>query len=604
MVELDQWGQTPVMSIWLSSLHFLRPHWFWALLALPLLWALWRKRRQRQNVWRNQVDPHLLPHLLAPNDRSVRGAFVGMTLAYVLAVTALAGPSWRQEEQPLWRSSAPLVLALDLSSRIGAADLPPSRLLQARAKLARLLRDRTGGQVALVAYAGDAFTVTPLTDDPANVSLFLDDLSPDVMPLDGQRADRAIEWSVRLLKQGGYDTGDILVMTDRSDAAARDAAQAAAVQGFRVSVLGLGTPSGAAYRNAEGSIGHAARDDGSLRALASAGRGKYEVLSRDDGDLRALGVLNPQASEATTDGAAGKTWRDEGYWLLLPLLLLSLFAFRRGGAAAALVLCLGLPLSAPAHAAERDWWQRPDQRQHEQIASGAEAYRKGDFAAAEKTFSDIDTATGWYNRGNALAKQGKYDEAISAYDKALGREPGMQDAVANRAAVEAARKRQQQGGQGQQGEGNEGKDQKQKSGQDQSGQPPPTDAEKNEGSKGDPQNTGSPPPSSSPPEPEQPKDEKTSDAPTAPQPDNPQDAKSQQAADAAQRERMRQAMAGKQGEEQNGQPPSKAVQSETAEERERRQALETWLRRVPDEPGGLLKSKFRLEHERRQREGQ
>lgn len=600
MVEPTERVEAPVVTAWLSALHFLRPHWLWALLALPLLWALWRMRRQRQNVWRNQVDPHLLPHLLARSDRSVRGALVGMTLTYVLAVVALAGPSWRQEEQPLWRSSAPLVVALDLSSRIGAADLPPSRLLQARAKLAHLLRDRTGGQVALVVYAGDAFTVTPLTDDPANVALFLDDLSPEVMPVDGQRADRAIEWSVRLLKQGGYDIGDILVMTDRSDSAARDAAQAAVAQGFRISVLGLGTPAGAAYRDAEGNIDHAARDDGSLRTLALAGRGKFEVLSRDDGDLRALGVLNPQATEATAGGAAGKTWRDEGYWLLLPLLALSVFAFRRGGAVAILLLCLGLPLSMPAQAAERDWWRRADQLQHAQIASGAEAYRKGDFAAAEKAFRGIDTATGWYNRGNALAKQDKYDEAIAAYDKALAHEPDMQDAIANRRAVEAARQRQQQSGQGQQGEG---KDQKQKPGQDQSGQQPPTDAGKDKDSKGEPQDAGSSSPS--PPEPGQPKDETPSDAPAAPQPSDPQDAKSQQEADAAQRERMRQAMAGKPGEEQNGpQPADKAVQSETAEERERRQALETWLRRVPDEPGGLLKSKFRLEYERRQREGQ
>jgi Ca-activated chloride channel family protein len=605
MVKLVERVETPVMTAWFSAIHFLRPHGLWALLALPLLWALWRMRRQRQSVWRNQVDPHLLPHLLARSDRSVRGAFVGMTLAYVLAVVALAGPSWRQEEQPLWRSSAPLVLALDLSSRIGAADLPPSRLLQVRAKLAHLLRDRTGGQVALVAYAGDTFTVTPLTDDPANVALFLDDLSPEVMPIDGQRADRAIEWSGRLLKQGGYDTGDILIVTDRSDAAARDAAQAAAAQGFRVSALGLGTPAGAAYRDAEGGIRHAARDDGSLRALASAGRGKFEVLSRDDGDLRALGVLSPQASEATAGGAAGKTWRDEGYWLLLPLLLLSLFAFRRGGAAAILVVCLGLPLSMPAQAAERDWWRRPDQQQHVRIASGAEAYRKGDFAAAEKAFSDIDTATGWYNRGNALAKQGKYDDAVAAYDKALAHQPGMQDAVANRQAVEAARKRQQQDSQGQKGGG---KNQKPNPGQDQSGQQSPAGAKKDQGSEGEPQNKDSPSPL--PPKPEQSKSEAASNTPTAPQQDAPQqdapqDAKSQQAADAAQRERMRQAMAGKQGEEQKGQQSTdKAVQSETAEERERRQALETWLRRVPDEPGGLLKSKFRLEYERRQREGQ
>lgn len=583
----------------LSTLHFLRPAWMLALLALPLLWLLWRTRRQRRNVWRKQVDPHLLPHLLAHGERSTRGIWAGMALAYALAVIALAGPSWRQEEQPLWRSNAPLVLALDLSSRTGTTDLPPSRLLQTRAKLARLLRDRTGGQVALVAYAGDAFTVTPLTDDPANIAVFLDDLSPDVMPVDGQRADRAIEWSMKLLKQSRYDTGDILLLTDRADAAARQAAGAAAAQGFRVSVLGLGTPAGAAYRNAEGDIGHAARDDGSLRALASSGQGRYQILSQDDRDLQALGVLNPQASEAAASGAsAGKTWRDEGYWLLLPLLGLSLLAFRRGGAA--VVLLVAWPLSIPAQAAEGGWWQRPDQQQHARIASGAEAYRKGDFAAAEQAFTGIDTATGWYNRGNALAKQERYDEAIAAYDQALAREPDMEDALANRRAVEAARKRQQQGGQGkgQQGEGkqdrNQGQNQNQNQNQRQSGQgqgSPSASAKQR-----DRPQSKAPAPSES---------TATSSPPAAPPPADTQDAKTQQEADTAQRERMQRAMADKKGNEQKGRlPADKAVPSETAEERERRQALETWLRRVPDEPGGLLKAKFRLEYERRQREGQ
>lgn len=590
------------MTAWLAMLHFLRPHWFWALLALPPLWMLWRTRRRHRNVWRKQVDPHLLPHLLARSDRSVRGAAVGATLAYALAVVALAGPSWRQEQQPLWRSSAPLVLALDLSSRIGAADLPPSRLLQTRAKLARLLGDRAGGQVALVAYAGDAFTVTPLTEDPANIALFLDDLSPEVMPIDGQRADRAIEWSMRLLKQGGYDTGDILLFTDRADAAARDAASAAAAQGFRVSALGLGTPDGAAYRDAEGGIGHASRDDSSLRALASAGRGTYEVLSRDDGDLRALGVLNPRSSEMSGDAAAGKIWRDEGYWLLLPLLLLSLLAFRRGGgAAAALLLCVGLSLSMPAQAAERDWWRRPDQQQHAHIAAGAEAYRKGEFAAAEQAFTGIDTATGWYNRGNALAKQGKYDDAIAAYDQALAREPDMDDAVANRRAVEAARKRQQQGGQGEQG-GGQGQQQNRSQGGDQRGKPSTSPPEQQENSGGEAKDPGSSP--QPPVKPERSKDATLPRSPATPPPADPQDAKAQQAADAAQRERIRQAMAGGKGEQQKGPPsPDQAMPQESAEERERRQALETWLRRVPDEPGGLLKAKFRLEYERRQREG-
>ena len=192
--------------------------------------------------------------------------------------------------------------------------MPPSRLLQARAKLATLLRERAGGQVALVAYADEAFTVAPLTDDAANVALFLDALEPGVMPVDGQRADRAIAWSARLLQQAGFEHGDILVLSDHAGAAADAAARTASRQGFHVSALGLGTASGAPYRDGEGRILHAQLDAGSLRALATAGGGDYRALATDDSDLRALGVLDPgEAGASAQRGEKGLAWQDGGY---------------------------------------------------------------------------------------------------------------------------------------------------------------------------------------------------------------------------------------------------------------------------------------------------
>ena len=430
------------MSAWLHLPHFMRPHWLWALLALPALWALWRARQRHRNVWRRVVDPHLLAHLLEAGGKSVRGAAWSGALGYVIAVLALAGPSWRQTEQPLWQSHAPLVIALDLSSAISASDMPPSRLLQARAKLAALLRERAGGQVALVAYAGEAFTVAPLTDDAANVALFLDALEPGVMPVDGQQADRAIAWSVRLLQQAGFERGDILVLSDHADALADAAASAASRKGFRVSALGLGTVSGAPYRDGEGRILHARLDAASLRTLAAAGGGQYQQLASDDRDLHALGVLDPgEAGASAQRGEKVLAWQDQGYWLLPPLMLLALLAFRRGGSYAAIVLCVCLPLAVPARAAEGTLWKRADQQQQQRIEQGAQAYRKGNFAAAEKDFAGIDSADALYNQGNALAKQGLYDEAIAAYDRALRQQPEMEDAIENRKVVDAARKR-------------------------------------------------------------------------------------------------------------------------------------------------------------------
>jgi len=584
------------MSPAFASLHFLRPHWLWALLALPLLWWWWHARQRRASAWREAVDAHLLPHLLEHGGRSARGAWWLGALGYALAVFALAGPSWRQDEQPLWRTQAPLVVALDLSGAIAAGDLPPSRLLQARAKLASLLRERRGGQVALVVYAGDAFTVAPLTDDADNVALFLDALEPSVMPVDGQDAARAIEWSARLMRRAGFPRGEILLLTDQADAAARAAAAKAAGAGFHVSALGLGTADGAVYRTADGRIGRARLDAASLRALALAGHGRYAPLTADDGDLRALGVLDPQQA-VLGEGAQGKrrlAWRDEGYWLLPPLMLLGLLAFRRGSAVAALALCVLLPLSQSARAADGSLWRRPDQQRHARIAKGAEAYRKGDFATAERAFSGIDSPDAFYNRGNALAKQGRYDEAIAAYDEALQRRPGMEDAIANRRAVEAARKRQTQDQQDRKNQKNRrqddsGQNRQREQGQgnqDESpvqGQQDPSDPQSDDRSKGRPQARSQQQDRQDPP----------------PKPQDPQD---QQAADAAQRERMRQAKQ-QQPKAGEGDPPGERQQAETAQQRERRQATEAWLRRVPDDPGGLLRAKFRIEYARRQREG-
>ncbi|GAB3342090.1 VWA domain-containing protein [Marilutibacter aestuarii] len=587
----------------LSNLHLLRPEWLWALLALPVLAAFWVVRRRRANVWQGVVDPHLLPHLIEARAgrRLQPGPWLG-ALGYVLAIVALAGPSWRQVEQPLWRGQVPLMIALDLSSAMSAADPPPSRLAQAQAKLGRLLELRGDGPVGLVVYADDAYTVAPLTEDTANLALFLDALSPGIMPRDGANASQAIRWSTRLMHQAGFERGQVLLLAGQADADAAQAAAEARSNGFETSVLGIGRTGGVAYRTADGDSGVAGFDPARLQAVAAQGGGRYAGLATDEADLRSLGVLSAAPGDAVSgEGEAGRIWQDEGFWLVPPLMLLALFAFRRGAAVAVVVLALGLPV-LPAQAA--DWWRREDQVEHKRMVEAAEAFRQGDYARAASGYARVGSADGHYNRGNALAKAGQFQQAIEAYDRALAIEPGMEDAIANKRAVEAAVKRQQDGeGSGGQGEGKQDGKPSPQSGNGGSNEPSAgTGGDTGDASR---QRGGEEPPQGPAPSldngDEGPGTESTPDASDGKSPAE------QAAADAAQRERMQQALeqARRAGEGEPGGDgtPVAGPDGETPAERERRVANEAWLRRVPDDPGGLLREKFRIEHERRRRQG-
>ena len=568
----------------LSVLHFLRPGWLLALLVLPLLAWWWRSQAQRRNPWRDVVDAHLLPHLLEGEaaDRTRAWPRWLALAAAALAIVALAGPGIGKDEQPLWQAQEPLVIALDLSSATLARDLPPTRLAQARAKLATLLRERAGGQVALVAFAGDAFTVAPLTEDAANVALFLDALDPGVMPDDGHRADRAIAWSQGLMRQAGFARGQILLLTDRADGTDIDAASKANAAGYRVSVLGLGTEQGGVFDTPEG-LGQARLDASGLKRLAASGGGGYQALSPGDADLRALGVLDPRQDAGTSvRGQKVSRWRDDGYWLLPVVLLLCLPLFRRGAAFALLLACgLWLPMvpaSAQSSSSGGSLWQRADQAEHARMQDGIAAYRQKDYPRAIERFSTVGGAEGQYNLGNALAKAGRYDDAIAAYDRALELQPGMKDAAFNRNLVRVAKqlpKRPQDKGEDKDGKG--GKD----------GQPPQASKPGQQGQAGKPQAP-----------PAQGKGGQAGKPPQAPPQKDPQ---SQAQADAAQRERMQQALQKQQAKQpgQQPKPDQRGKPQETAEQRERRLANEAWLQRVPDDPGALLRARFQLEQQRR-----
>ncbi len=636
------------MNELLHDFHFLRPAWLLLLLALPLLWRALRSAGGDAQAWRGAVDAHLLEHLIVRNANAapVRSPAWLAVAALVLAGIALAGPAWERLPQPLYKNQAARIIALELSSTMLAQDVKPSRYERARYKIADILKRSGDAQVALVAYAGDAFVVAPLTDDANTVANLVDSLDPSVMPAPGNDTGRAIDLAVKLIRQAGAREGEVVLLADGASANADAAAARARSAGVRVSALGVGSAQGAPIalgeggflKDKSGNIVLPKLDGAALAGLANAGGGRYAEYRSDAGDLDAvLGTLE-EAGKKAKDAVGGEMqserFIDRGPWLLLVLLPLAALGFRRGW-----LMLLPLALLAHANRAEAslwtDLWQRSDQQAQAQLDAGrpkeaqalandpelrgTAAYRAGDYAAAADDFAAADTgkdsADAQYNRGNALARQGKFQEAIAAYDEALKRAPAMDDAQANKKTIEDYLKRQQEKQNQQQGDSKDHQgNQQQQPGNDQ-----PQDSKDGKDGKGDRQGQdGSEKKESQ----DQGKDDKGGSEQDGKQQDSQKQDESSKGRNKPGEEKNA-AQQPKQGSEAGKESQDKFQQSidqaltkdakgaqnpqpvrlgarETNQRSEQDQAVEQWLQRVPDDPGGLLRRKFQLEHQRRQ----
>lgn len=567
------------------------PYWFrpWWLLLLPLLgWLLWQlwHRQKRAGRWQMILPPAFHSALLSGgNGRESKLPWVALGVAWLLTILALLGPSWERVEQTSQKPADPLVVILELTPEMLATDVTPNRLEQARRKLFDLLQNRSDAQTAIVVYAGSAHTLVPLSDDLSTSRNLLDALKPSLMPLAGHRADLAVNKALALLTQSALGDGRILLVgSSLTDLEREGIQQALDGKSTEFLMLGIGTAEGAPITQEDGSflkddqgailVPHL--DEPSLKAFVNGLDGRYRHGGLDDADLRALGLLDGPR-HLRNDGQTLRldTWADQGYWLLLPLLLLAACAGRRGW-----LFCLPLLFlfPQPSYAFDfEDLWLRPDQQglhllkkkrpaeaaQHfeDRQWQGVALYDSGDYSGAAQRFAEGNDAHAHYNRGNALAKSGELEAALDAYEQALERQPDLRPAQTNKALVENLLK--------------------------QKNTPAPVEPDKTEGDEtGTPQE---PPPGAA----TQPSNsgEPKSDAQTA-TPD------AEQSDTTTPRPGTNEVPGSELGDEQSTTPPLRPAGD--AIDGEQRQALEQWLRKIPDDPGELLRRKFWYEQQQHQ----
>ncbi|MFI8981190.1 VWA domain-containing protein [Ectopseudomonas khazarica] len=578
-----------MMALWPE---WLRPLW---LLPLPLLaWLLWRlwHRERASGRWQLLLPAAFHQVLLKGGDgRSSRLPWVALGLAWLLAIGALLGPSWQRVEQSNQKPADPLLVVLELTPQMLASDGHPNRLEQARRKLLDLLEARRDAQTAIIVYAGSAHSLVPLSDDLATSRNLLEALKPSLMPEPGRRADLAVVRALQMLDQAQLGQGRILLIGSALDEQERSGIrQALEKRAVPLLILGVGSREGAPVVQEDGSFLKDQRgailvprlDARSLRETAESNGGRYAQIRVDDDDLRRLGLFDaPQALRAAQEPTQLDSHVDQGYWLLLPLLLLAACAGRRGW-----LFCLPLLLMLPPQSSQAfeldDLWLRPDQQgqrllQAQRPAEAAERfvdpqwqgnalYQAEDYAGAAERFAQGDTAADHYNRGNALAKSGELEAALDAYEQALERQPELTAAQQNKALVEEAlrqRQDQQQNGgdasaqQQDDASGDAGEPHEEASAQPADGQPAQpgqSGSRDDSGSDGDAQDAsagGTQPDTGAPAEPSEP-----------------------------------------------GQ--GAVTEGDLGDAAERRQALEQWLRQIPDDPAELLRRKFWYEQQQRQ----
>ncbi len=460
----------------ISNFHFIRPAWLLAFFTLFLLLFLLKKIRYYQSPWQHFLPPHLANSLLESADGASKNSATEITSSsqsrYWLKpliigsciIIALAGPAWQKLPQPVYQLERGAVLIMDMSYSMYATDVAPNRLTRARYKAIDLLDKIDEGDVGLIAYAGDAFIISPLTQDVKNIELLLPSLSPDIMPVHGANALTALFLADKTLKNAGHISGDIYWFTDDiENDELSDIYNWANDNNHKVNILGVGSQVGAPIKLSSGKLLKDNRGaivipklpEARLAAISKRSRGVYHTMTNDDTDIKALTAhltsdlddnLRLDSGSSTSQdqeskqALEGDQYQEQGPWLLLIILPFILSYFRRGSSILAIAWLMPLTfilslvsISPVSYAAEssvttspspaaiektaenndadqvsgarqlwRDLWQTSDQQAQQH-------YRQEEYQQAANQFENSQ----W--QGSAHYKAGEYQQALDAF---------------------------------------------------------------------------------------------------------------------------------------------------------------------------------------------
>ncbi len=317
----------------------------WLLLAIPVLVALhiWITRRKRQQL---QLfgDPELMAELM-PNASRIRPhvKFALMLTALSLLIIGIARPQYGTKEQTVKRQGIEVMIALDISNSMLAEDVAPNRLERAKQMLSKLVDQMVDDKLGLVVFAGDAFTQIPITCDYVSAKMYLQSITPDIIPAQGTAIGKAITTCVSSF--GTEDTEKsraIILITDgeNHEDNAQEAAKMAKEKGIHVFVVGIGKPEGSPIpdgrggfkKDRQGTVVVSRLSEDMCQEVAAAGGGMYV---RADNSNTATRALEKEIDKLGKQEIETKVYSDynEQYqsfiFIALLLLVIDFFIFSR-----------------------------------------------------------------------------------------------------------------------------------------------------------------------------------------------------------------------------------------------------------------------------------
>ncbi len=578
-----------------TEFHFLRAGWILLIPIAILLIFFFKRRLLTIGNWEKLIDKRLLPYVMSRSQLSDNQyKWWVISLISVLSIIALAGPTWERIEQPSFRADQSLVIALDLSRSMNAQDITPNRLTRAKLKILDILERRQGAQVALIVYSANAFTVTPLTSDTDTIIALINSIDTSIMPSRGSYPALAIDKGLQLLNQASVSNGEIILVTDggiTSDSFS--SAQKLRDEGYRLSALGIGSMNGAPIPKETGgfitdntgqiTISRLEVDD--LRDLVEIGGGSYTSITSNDQDIDTLLSEVYSAVRESDDSITTDQWKEFGPWLLLIVVPFGSLLFRKGWVFVFLLTIM--PIDNSVYALDwNDLWKTRDQQGKEAMESGdydkaielfedsewlaAAHYKAGNYRQSANGYNNNSDIDHLYNHANSLAKIGQFEDAIENYEKVIAEEPNAEDALYNlnllKDLLSENQSSEENNDDGQSSEEASTGEQSQQQNGDESEQ------SDNEGNS------------------------KTGDSDDESDANPNQKLSNEEDIEAIEKELERAAEENSNQESQQEDNNESGIEGRMAQEQQ--QAMEQWLRRIPDDPGGLLRRKFRYQYQR------